>query len=100
MGGPIVRQVSNDGAKSFDDLATIREAKLPAVALGLEDLAALDAGGADAHLAGAALDLCPNGTQIDIPPTARHVVRMRDVVTELRTFLADCTNLRHGNAPT
>ena len=35
-------------------------------------------------------------TKIDIPPALGNIVRMRDLVTELRTFAAEFANLSHN----
>ena len=66
------------------------------VELSLDDLAALDATGADADLlVRAALQLGLDRTQVHVPATAGDIVRVRDVVSELRTLAADFTNLSH-----
>jgi hypothetical protein len=67
--------------------------------LSLGDFAALDAAGADAHSPGAAFYLGFHGAKIDAPAPASNVVRMRDVVSELRAFAADLTDLSHGKTP-
>ena len=64
--------------------------------LSLDDLAALDAAGAHADLLVAAvIELGLHRAQIDVPAPAGDVVRVRDVVAELRTLAADFTNLSH-----
>lgn len=63
--------------------------------LRFDDFAALDAACADAQLARSACDLGLDGTQVHAPATAADVMRMRDVVAELRTFTADFTDLCH-----
>ena len=63
--------------------------------LGLDDLAGFDAAGADAELLGAAIDLGFHRAKVDAPTTASDIMRMRDVVSELRTLAADLTNLSH-----
>jgi hypothetical protein len=70
--------------------------KVEARRLTLDNLAAFDAGGANAHLPRVGADFGFDGAQIYVPAAARDIVRMRDVVTELRTFLANCTYLRHN----
>ena len=64
-------------------------------ALGLGDLAALDAAGAHANALGRAVDQGLDGLQINVPAAAGHVVRVRDVVTELRTLAANIAYLCH-----
>jgi|HubBroStandDraft_6_1064221.scaffolds.fasta_scaffold893203_1 hypothetical protein len=54
----------------------------------LDDLAALDAAGADAQLLCATFNLGLDGTKVNVPAPLGDVVRVRDVVTELRTFAA------------
>ena len=63
----------------------------------LDDLAALDAAGADAQLLCAAFDLRFDRTKIDVPAPLGDIVRVRDVVTELRTFAANCADLSHDS---
>ena len=65
---------------------------------GLDNFAAAQAGGADAHAFCAALYLGANRAQIDIPPTTRHVMGVADGISELRPFAADITNLCHDNS--
>ena len=66
---------------------------------GLDDLAGLDAGGADAHALAAAIHLGFDFLEVGIPATPGGVVRVRDVVSELRTFAAKLTFLCHDVAP-
>ena len=63
--------------------------------LGFNDLAGFDATSADANALVAAIHFSLNRTKIYVPATLGHVVRMRDLVTELRTFAADFANLCH-----
>jgi len=63
--------------------------------LALEDFAGLDAGRANANALANTIDLGLDRLQIWVPATARDVMRVRDVVTELRTFAADFTYLCH-----
>jgi hypothetical protein len=63
----------------------------------LFDLAALDAAGADAQALGSAIDLCLHRAEIDVPAPLGDVVRVRDVITELRAFAADIANLSHDS---
>ena len=65
----------------------------------LGDLAALDAAGADADALGSAVDQGLDGLQIDVPAPAGDVVRVGDVVTELRAFAANIAYLCHDFAP-
>ena len=44
---------------------------------------------------GGGSDFGVNRPQIDIPAPLGNIVRMRDLITELRTLAADCTNLSH-----
>ena len=67
--------------------------------LGLHDLTAAQAGGADADALGRALDFGADGTEIDVPAALRHVVGVADVVAELRPLAADVTNLSHNRNP-
>ncbi len=62
----------------------------------LDDFARLDAAGADANtLIAASRQLGLDRAKIDVPTPARNVVRVRDVVSELRTFAADIADLCH-----
>lgn len=61
----------------------------------LLDLAVPDAGGADLHALGGAIDECANGLKIDVPATIGHIVGVADSVAELRTATADFTLLCH-----
>jgi len=69
--------------------------------LGLNNLAALDAAGADLHALGAAArrSSCLNRLKIRVPAPTGYVVRVRDVVTELRSLAAKFTYLCHDIAP-
>src|SRR5579875_1414027 len=74
------------------------KARPPGLTLRLGDFARLDAAGADAHaLVGRGADLDLDRTQIDVPAAARHIVRVRDVVAELRAFAADFADLSHDS---
>jgi hypothetical protein len=61
----------------------------------LDDLARFNAPRADTDPLAAAGHLGLNGTKIDIPAPLGNIVRMRDLIAELRTLAADCTNLSH-----
>jgi hypothetical protein len=63
--------------------------------LRLDYLARFNAPRTDPNPLAAAGDLGLNGTKIDIPAPLGNIVRMRDLITELRTLAADCTNLSH-----
>ena len=63
--------------------------------LSLGNLAGLDAAGADADALRGAVDQGLDSLQIDVPAAARNVVRVRDVVTELRAFAANIAYLCH-----
>src|SRR4051812_29977941 len=62
---------------------------------GFYDLACLDAAGAHANPLVAAAHLGLDGPKVDVPTAFGNVVRVRDLVTELRAFAADCANLSH-----
>jgi hypothetical protein len=59
--------------------------------LDLYDAAGLDAAGANAHALGSAIDFGLHWLEVYIPAAAGLVVRVRDVVTELRAFAAEIT---------
>jgi hypothetical protein len=63
--------------------------------LRLDYLARFNAPRADPNPFAAAGDLGLNRTKIDIPAPLGNIVRMRDLIAELRTLAADCTNLSH-----
>ena len=64
--------------------------------LRLDYLTRFNAPGADPNPFAAARDLSLNRTKIDIPAPLGNIVRMRDLVTELRTFAAEFANLSHN----
>jgi len=64
-------------------------------ALGLNDLAGLDAAGADTNPLAGALDDGLDRLQVYIPATPCGVMGVRDVVAELRSLTAKITFLRH-----
>jgi len=66
-------------------------------ALRLGDLAALDAVGADADALGSSVDQGVDSLQVGVPATPCDVVRVRDVIAELRTFAAYVAYLCHGS---
>ena len=60
------------------------------------DLASLDTGGANLHALSAAIGaLHADGLQIWIKATARPIIRMRDIIAELRAFAADFASFSH-----
>jgi hypothetical protein len=60
------------------------------------DLASLDTGRANLHpLRSASGPLNPYGLQIRIEAAARPIVRVRDVIAELRAFAADFASFSH-----
>jgi hypothetical protein len=63
--------------------------------LGFDDLACFNATRADANALVAAIDFSLDWAEIYVPTTLGHVVRMRDLVTELRAFAADFAYLCH-----
>ena len=63
---------------------------------GLRHFSCLDAGGADFHPAGAARGrLHANGLQVRIEPAPSAVIRVRDIIAELRALAADFTTFSH-----
>jgi hypothetical protein len=68
------------------------------VRLALLDLAALDAARAHANPFRRAIHQSLNGLQIHVPATLGYVVRVRNVVSELRPFAANITYLCHFNS--
>jgi hypothetical protein len=67
--------------------------------LAFDDLAGLDAAGADADTLAATVDLGFDGLEVDVPASAGGVVGVRDVVAELRAFAAEITFVCHDFAP-
>src|SRR5207248_1062008 len=67
------------------------------VRLRLRNLTALQAISADAHPLGCAVHTRAHRPQINVPAAIAHVVRMRNVVAELRLLAANITNLCHGS---
>ena len=65
--------------------------------LGLNDFAAAQAGRADADALSLAVHFSVHWTQIDVPAPLRHVVRVRNVVAELRPFAANIADLCHDS---
>jgi hypothetical protein len=65
--------------------------------LGLGDFAALDAVGADADALGGSVDQGVDSLQVWVPATPGYVVRVRDVIAELRAFAANVAYLCHGS---
>lgn len=63
--------------------------------LRLDDLAGLDATGADANALVRCIHPGLHCLQIDVPPPPRDVVGVRDVVAELRLLAANFTYLCH-----
>jgi hypothetical protein len=78
-------------------LWAIRDPEL--AGLGFGDLTALDAAGANAQLLRSAINLGLYRAEVDAPAPAGDVMGVRDVVSELRTFAADLTNLSHDKTP-
>ena len=66
---------------------------------GFGDFAGLDAARAHAQPLGRAVDHRLHRLQIHVPGTARHVVRVRDVVAEARPLAADIACLSHDEIP-
>jgi hypothetical protein len=67
--------------------------------LAFYDFAGLDAAGADLHALGRAVGKGLHRLKIRVPAPTGDVVRVRDVVTELRAFAAKLTYLCHDIAP-
>ena len=57
------------------------------------DLAGLEAGGADANALIGAIHAGAHGTQINVPAAAAHVMRVADLISKLRAFAAEIANL-------
>src|SRR5271168_957972 len=66
--------------------------------LRLNDFAAAQAAGANSDALAVAVYLGVNRAQIDVPTPPRHVVRVADVVSELRPLAADLTYLCHDDS--
>jgi hypothetical protein len=64
--------------------------------LAFDDFSGLDAAGADADTLATAIELGFDGLKVDVPTTAGGVVRVRDVVSELRAFAAEITFVCHN----
>ena len=69
------------------------------VSLCLCNLAALQAIRADAHALGRAVYAGAHWPQVNVPAPIAYVMRMRNVVTELRLLAANIANLCHGITP-
>jgi hypothetical protein len=67
----------------------------PGKYLAFDDLAGLDAAGADSHSLACTVDLGSDRLQVYVPAAAGRVVGVGDVVTELRTLAAEITFLCH-----
>lgn len=65
------------------------------VRLCLDHFSGLDATGADANALAGRIDFGLHRLQVDIPAAPRDVVRVRDVIAELRLFAANFTYLCH-----
>lgn len=60
-----------------------------------DDLAGLQAGGADADALVGAIHAGAHRTQVHVPAAAAHVVSVADLISKLRAFAADVANLCH-----
>src|ERR1700746_4003922 len=67
-------------------------------ALGLDDLAAAQAGGTNAHALGSGANLGVDRAQVDVPASLAHVVGVTDRVPAHRLLAANLTNLCHRTA--
>src|ERR1700756_504201 len=67
-------------------------------ALGLDDLAAAQAGGANAHALGSGANFGVDRAQVDVPAPLAHVVGVTDRVAAHRLLAANLTNLCHRTA--
>jgi hypothetical protein len=63
--------------------------------LTLNDFSGLDAAGADADTLATTVELRLDRLKVDVPATTGSVVRVRDVVSELRAFAAEITFVCH-----
>ena len=70
-----------------------------AVLLAFNDLAVLDATGADLHALRNAVSQRLHRLKIRVPATTGDVVRVRDIVAELRPFAAKITYVCHDFTP-
>src|ERR1700691_2560391 len=61
----------------------------------LYDLACFNTTGADANALVPARNLSLDRAEINVPAALGHIVRMRNLIAELRTFTANCANLSH-----
>ena len=66
---------------------------------GFRDFTAAQAGGADADALGGRTYASAHRAQIDVPAPPGHIMRVADVVSELRPFAANITNLCHDLTP-
>ena len=108
---PCAKTKAQDGARPLHGVADFGHNKTPRgdgvlvekISMGrrlcLGDFAALDATGADADALGIAVDEGLDGLQVHVPAAAGNVVRVRNVIAELRTFAANVAYLCHGFAP-
>lgn len=71
----------------------------PRRGLSLRDLAALNATGANSDPLCRSIHQGLDGLKVHIPASTRHVVGVRNVITELRTFAANIAYLCHRFAP-
>src|SRR3954467_3423419 len=78
---------------------SVLELGLAARYLCLDNLAALQALGADAHAFAAGADFGAHGAQVHVPATLGHVVGVADVVSRLRLLAADSADLCHDFLP-
>jgi hypothetical protein len=62
---------------------------------GFDDLAGLQAGGADAQTAVTPANASANRLEVGIPAALGQIVGVADTVTELRTFATDIANSGH-----
>ena len=57
------------------------------------DFAGLQAGGTDANALISAIHAGADGTQVNVPAAAAHVVSVADLISKLRAFAAEIANL-------
>lgn len=62
-----------------------------------DNLAGLQAGGADANAFVSAIHARTYGTQVNVPAAAAHVMSVADLISKLRAFAAEIANLCHFN---
>jgi hypothetical protein len=62
---------------------------------GLHDFTGFDTSGTDADPLISAIHFSLNRTKVDVPAALGDIMRVRDLITELRALAADFANLSH-----